>query len=352
MGYGTLSTFDTLASNYQSVAGYGEDRLWEESIQPMLDAHNRIMADMMRDLGDTTTDRQRRYGTTDVMKMTKTDEFGRPDAQKVAVGAVAGFPLDSYQGTIQWTRKYFQNATVSEFTGQVQAMMDGDVQQVILEVKRALFTPTNYTFQDYLVDRVDIPVKALLNADGAGIPVGPNGETFDGSTHTHYLGTGSFVEANLTSLQETVLEHYGSGECVIYINRAQEATVRGFTGFTKVEHVNITPSDNTARVFSPRLNAVQIYNRLIGYFNGAEVWVKPWVPASYVVAFLRGQGKVLAIRSRTPDSNRLVLNIEDEKYPLRARTYEREFGVGVWNRPAGAVLYTGNATYSAPSLPA
>jgi hypothetical protein len=355
MAYGTLTTLDTLKSTFQTVAEFGEDRLWEESIQPLFDAHNRIMSDMFSDLAERSTDRQRRYGTTDQMSMQKTDEMGRPDAQKVAPGAVAGFPLESFQGTLQWTRKYFINASVAEVAGQVLAMRDADVQRFILEVKRALFNPTNYVFDDYLVDHlsaIPLNIRALLNADGLGIPAGPNGETFDGATHTHYLATASLVEANANALLETVLEHYASGAACLYINRAQETLFRAFAGFTKLEQVSIVPTTTAAAVYNPRLDAVQLYNRQIGVFNGAEVWVKPWVPASYVVAFVRDQPKPLVVRSRNANGSQLLLAAEDEKYPLRARTYEREFGIGVWNRMNAAILYTASGTYAAPTLAA
>jgi hypothetical protein len=355
MPYGTLTTLDTLNSTFQTVAEFGEDRLWEQSIQPMLDAHNAIMLSMFDDLCERTTDKQRRYGTTDQMVMTKTDEFGRPDAQKVAPGAVAGFPLDSYQVTVQWTRKYFQTASVAEVAGQFVAARDADIQRVINEVKRALFNPTNYTFNDYLMDRmsqIPLAVKALLNADSAGIPPGPNGEVFDGTTHTHYLATASLVVANLTAALETVLEHFASGEVCIYINRAQETAVRALAGFNPLQQVNIVPPTTASAVLSPRLNIVQLYNRQIGDFSGAEVWVKPWVPASYIVIFVKGQGKPLAVRSRNATSNNLVLVAEDEKYPLRAKTFEREFGVGAWTRTAASVLYTASGTYAAPTIPA
>jgi hypothetical protein len=355
MAWGTTTSSDTLASQFQTVAQFGEDRLWEQSIQPNLDAHNEIMDSLFMDLCERGTDRQRRYGTTDQMSMVKTDEMGRPDAMKVAPGAVAGFPMDEFAGTLQWTRKYFQNASVAEVTGQVTAMQDADAQRVILEVKRALFNPTNYTFDDYLVDhlsQIPLSVRALLNADGLGIPPGPNGEVFDGTTHTHYLATASLVVANLTAALETVLEHYAAGEARIYINRAQEAAVSALAGFTPLQQVSIVPPTTAAAVYNPRLDRIQLYNRQIGVFAGAEVWVKPWVPANYIVVFMVNQPKPLFIRSRTADSNRLVIVAEDEKYPLRARTYAREFGVGVWNRTSAAVLYTASGTYAAPTLAA
>lgn len=355
MAYGTLGTLDTLKSTFQSVAEFGEDRLWEESIQPLFDAHNRIMMEMFDDLADRTTDRQRRYGTFDQLKTTKMDEHGRDDSQKAAPGAVAGFPLDAYGATLGWTKKYFENASVSEFAGQILAIRDADIQRVINEVKRAIFTPTNYTFNDYLVDnlnQIPLAVKAFLNADGLGIPAGPNGEVFDGTTHTHYLGTASYVEANLTAVLETVLEHYNAGEAIININRAQETATKAFGGFTKLEQVSIQPATTAAAILNPRLNPIRLYNRMIGEFNGAEVWVRPWVPANYIFISVRNQPKPLVIRSRRANTNNLILVADDERHPLRAKSWEREFGVGVWNRMNGAVLETNNATYTAPTLAA
>ena len=39
-----------------------------------------------------------------------------------------------------------------------------------------------------------------------------------------------------------------------------------------------------------------------------------------------------------------------EVHPLRARGFQREFGIGVRNRWGAAVLFTGNATYAAPTI--
>jgi hypothetical protein len=54
-----------------------------------------------------------------------------------------------------------------------------------------------------------------------------------------------------------------------------------------------------------------------------------------------------------PNGGNLELAFEDERYPLRARGWEREFGVAVWQRTNGAVLYidTGAAgAYVAPTI--
>jgi hypothetical protein len=46
----------------------------------------------------------------------------------------------------------------------------------------------------------------------------------------------------------------------------------------------------------------------------------------------------------------LQIGAEDEAYPLRAQTLEAEFGVGVWTRTNGAVLYVGGTSYVIPTI--
>lgn len=356
--YGTLSTIDLLKSTFQTVAQFGEENAYTQ-LQAMLDAHNRIVAGMMTDLVEKTTDKQRLYGSTDQMSMVKTDEHGRPGPQKVAPGVAAGFPLESFQATVQWTRKYFQSASVEEVVGQAVAAMDADKSRLILEMQRAFYVPTNYTFNDYLMARqssIPLNVRRLLNADGLGIPAGPNGETFNGSTHTHYLVAatpGTPIAADYVSLLETVLEHYPNGQVILAINRAQETSVRGFTSnFVPFQPVNVVGATTASQIPGRSLETVPIYNRMIGEFNGAEVWVKPWVVSGYPVVYIKGYGAPLCMRVRDTTSGDLTIVADDEKYPLRAKNWEREFGIGVWNRSAMAVLDITNGSFTAPTLAA
>jgi hypothetical protein len=220
---GGLQTIDTLASNMQTVAQYGEDRAFED-FQNLLDAHNRNLMDMQDDLVERTTERLARYGSGVSMSMEEHDENGFARPQRVRAGSMVGFPLRSYLGTLQWNRKYFLSATVAEFAAQITSMFTADIVNVGVQIKTALFTGTNYGWNDYLVDNlgrtlgsgVYLPVKALVNADSGEIPVGPNGETFNPATHTHYLGSTSGTDASaadLTSLVTTVVEHYAGVAC-------------------------------------------------------------------------------------------------------------------------------------------
>jgi len=348
MSRGTLQTLDTLASSQQTIAEIGEDNAFQ-AIDAALVAHNEIVTEMTDNLAETTVDRQRRYGAVDAMEMEEMDEHGTPDAQKVTAGITVGFPLRLYGIAVQWTRKFFQNATGEELAKQFVAATTADLRRIERQLKFALFTPVNYVFVDKLIDHVELNVKGLCNADGAGIPLGPQGQEFNGATHNHYLATASLAEADVVALLETIIEHQATGKAYLYINRAQETAVRAMSKFTPYTPVNIIPGANTQEAVGT-LNPNLLYDRAIGDFDGtAEVWVKPWIPAGYMLAFLSGVRKPLVFRVRNAGAG-LSLVADDEAYPLRARIFEREFGVGVYTRTNGAVLYTGGGTYQAPAL--
>jgi hypothetical protein len=220
--FGTLSTLDTLAATQQSIAAYGEDRAWRE-VEAALAAHNTQMTQMLGLLVERTEDRQRRYGSAASKTMQVADQFGRPQAQKVTAGVTLGFPLFLFEDALQWTRKFTQaNGSAQQLAAEFDAILDADRRQVMYEIKAALMGTGNYTFNDVLVDNVALAVKRLVNADSAAIPLGPNGESFDGATHTHYLFTAgvALAAADLSALVSTVLEHTNRGEIQVWINSA------------------------------------------------------------------------------------------------------------------------------------
>jgi hypothetical protein len=116
----------------------------------------------------------------------------------------------------------------------------------------------------------------------------------------------------------------------------------------------VTPATSAAAIVQ-QYDTTSLGDRLIGYFGGnyAEVHVKPWVPAGYLHAWIRGGPTPLVMRTRRAGSGNLELVYEDESHPLRARGWEREFGISVWNRTNGAILYidTGAAgAYVVPTI--
>lgn len=348
--YGTLSILDTLAANKTLLAEYGQDRAYAD-VEILLNEYNAVTGEMTADLVEYTSDRLRRYGGAAVGTMEEADEFGRPDVQKLTQGVNVGFPLALYQYGIGWTRKYFQTKTVSEWAAQIQGAMIAHSARVQRQIKRAIFTPTNNTgYLDRLVDNLNVPLRAFTNADGTEIPPDPYGNTFNFATHTHYLGTSSFVAADLSALVNTVVEHYNMGTIVVDINQAQEAAVRAFTGFNAyVDTRVVQPYTSSYADFRP-LELMSLYNRAIGVYGAAEIWIRPWIPSGYIFAFNPGVRKPLAFRTRSGAFGGLQIAAMLEEYPLYAEYFEDEFGCAVQERTNGAALDTGHSTYTAPTI--
>lgn len=357
MAFGTIFTLDTVAEAHKATAAeIGEDALWA-NLDGYFRAHTELFNQAAEIIGERTTDRQRRFGGTGSVIMQELDEYGQPSAQKLAIpGYNVGFPLRRWGAAIQWTRFAFENMSADEFQRQVNAIADADEQNLYAQIRRAIYKPTNSTFTDVQqMPSIDLAVKALVNADSQPIPTGPSGTAFDGATHTHYLGittANTPTQANYVALIEHVVEHFNTGSPVVYINRADESKVRGFADFT--EYVDARLIDQTAGVVArATLDTRNLYDRAIGLLSGAEVWVKPWIPAGYPLAFVRGVEPPVVLRQPVPaGAQSLRLVAQDENHPLRASEWEHRYGVAVWNRLNGAVLdtVTGSATYSMPSV--
>lgn len=346
---GTLSIDDLQAVQFQSAARYGLNTI-AEVFAADLAVHSRIAGEMLSLYADVTADRQRIYGASDRGNMVETDEFGRAPTQKARAGTTAGFPLKMYSYAIGWTRKYLQNATPAELANQFTAGKKAHMIEIARQLKKAIYLSANYTFNDFLVDKIDLAVKRFVNADSAAIPDGPNGETYDGATHTHYDAIATLTAAAMQTHIRDVVEHGHGGKVVTIINIADEATVRALTGFVPYLDPRVTLNAN-ANQAGTRLDITRLDNRAIGIFDSAEVWIKPWALPSYMFTFDTTTGnKPLAVRTRTGAAPTLEIAAELDTFPLYAQYMESEFGVGVWTRTNGAVLYFGGGSYTDPTI--
>lgn len=347
---GTMSIADLRAVNFQSAAAFGLNTI-SEIFQRDLAVHSQLAADLVSSFADNTTDRQRIYGTSDRGEMSEVDEFGRAPTQKIKGGTTAAFPLRLYQFALGWTRKYLQNATPAELVDQLTGAKKAHMIQIARQVKRAMLLSANYTFNDFLVDKIDLGVKRFVNADSANIPDGPNGEVFVGASHTHYDAIAGLTAAALTAAISDVMEHGHGGQIRVNIARADEAAVRALTGFKDYADPRVTLSAN-AREAQGRLDITRLDNRAIGIFDAAEVWVKPWMIANYILTYDATSGnKPLAMRTRNGTTPSLEIAAEIDTFPLYAEFMESEFGLGVWTRTNGHVLYFGGGAYVDPTIP-
>jgi hypothetical protein len=358
MPFKTLSTLDHLENVQDSVAAFNEQTL-ADRVAEALAVHNGALQEAVEDFAILTNQYQLPYGVADDFEIQVLDQFGSPDVSATSAAGTIGLPLRFHGGAVQWTRHFLLNTAVGRLLSIIDSAAAKDRQYVVRQIRQRLLTPTNTTgYNDALQTRNTYTVHALLNGDGMAIPNGPNGETFNGASHTHFNAEASLSEAGLQVLIDDVVEHGVDGTVVIYINRAQEAAIRAMTtSFTAYVDARITPGSGITTADGD-LNPFSPTDRAIGLFNGAEVWVKPWVPANYQIAFDQGAGndKPLAIRTRSGamagDAYQGGFGqlYEDEVHPLRARALGREFGVGVNQRHKAAVNYSGGASYVAPAL--
>ena len=347
---GGLTMADLLSNRFQTVAEFGESS-FNDVITHDLAVHSALTGKMAGDLADVTTDRLRISGQSDVGEMEESNEWTRPDTQRVGGGATLGFPMRFRTYGLGWTRRWFQMKKVAEVAEQVKNAKKAHLKMLAREMKRAIYGSANYTFRDDLDSPIlDLAVKRFANADSFPIPDGPNGETFDSSTHTHYTAAASLAAADITALVSTVIEHGHASDLRIVIAQANEAAFSALTGFIPFKREGLILGTEADKA-SPRLNIGVTNDRPIGFFGAATVWVKPWAIAGYAFCYAAGDDrKPLVMRTRNGQSPDLVVAAELEAYPMRAQYMESEVGVAVWNRTNGAVHQFTNGTYQNPTI--
>ncbi len=355
MPTGTHTVADLQNISTVTAVDYGLDDI-RRILDADLAAYNAVIDDMVTDLAEPTTERERIYGASADGEMYESDEYDRGVAVKAGAGSNVGFPLRKFVKDIGWTHDYMLQNTPAAIANTMLAIQGMHTRAIRRDIQKAIFLSANYTLRDrFVAPQVDLAVKRLVNADSASIPNGPNGETFTAASHTHYdfLDGASPTAAALTALIEDVVEH-GHGNMVkININRAAETAVRALTGFVAYTDPRLTLGTQ-ANQPGTRLDISRLDNRPIGLFGAAEVWVRSWVPAGYVFAYDAGSPlKPLVYRQHPVGAIRglrVVASIQD--YPLYADVMDSYFGFGVWTRTNGAVLYYagGASAYVDPTI--
>lgn len=350
---GTYTLSDLRANRFQSAVEFGLDNI-NQILQRDLANHNEIVAELLGELCERTTDKQRVYGASIDGDMVEVDEFARSATKKPAVGSGVGFPLKNYQYPVGWDERWIKRATVAELAEKAIAAQSAHRKSQRREIKKAIFLAANYTFRDINSAPIaDLAVKRLVNADSMAIPNAPDGTTFNAATHTHYLATATLTTAGLTAAINTVIEH-GFGERIVAaFNYADAATVTALTGFVPAPDYR-TIAANNLTVTRDSTNPASLFDRLLGIYGAAEIWVKPWVPANYSFIWdIESSMKPLVMREDTvPGFQGLRLAAQLDTYPLYAQFFEAMFGFAVWNRTNGAAYQFSNATYVDPTITA
>lgn len=350
---GSYSLADLLQQRFASAAEFGLDTI-NEVLQRDLANYNSQVTDQMALFAEPLTKQSRIYGVSASVSMVEVDEFGAPPTQKNLPGLTVSFPLRLYKSGLGWTSKTLEIATPREIASKFIEARRGHAARLILEMRKALFLSSNYTFVDKLTNGVSLAIKRLLNADGDAIPNSPSGATFDGSTHDHYNDRdgGSLANVDIDAIVSDVTEHGNTRGLKIIIALADKTDVKALTGFVDLGDGGIIY--NAADTTLKKLNFDDLENQLIGYWrdSSTEVWVKPWGVQNYALCIASGvTEKAVGFRQReqtTLQGLRILARIDD--YPMIADNMEAEFGMGIWNRTAAAVVDFGNSSYTDPTL--
>jgi len=349
---GTYDISSLLSVRFQSIDAFGIDTV-VQVLKDDLAAHNAIVQEMMADLCFSTVDTQGIYGTGTTGEMNEVDEYGRTETQKQTPGAPVAWPLRLFQFAVGWTAKYMEIATPADLALQQIDAEKAHMKALRRDVKRAIYGSANYTYIDHLINNYPLLVKRFVNADSAAIPDAPDGSTFNASSHTHYDASATLTTAVVDAAITDLIEHGHGGRVKLAIHYSNAAAFAALTGFVAAlpQYIQV-PAYNVATP-SVRTDLGNQYNRLVGYYNTAEVWVKPWAIAGYMFLWdSASNGKPLAYRQRNTLATRQGLRLAAElpDYPLYAKYYEAEFGIGQWVRTNGVVVQFTNASYQDPVI--
>lgn len=348
---GAYTLADLLAVRFQSVNEFGMNTVVDVLRQDIA-AHNAIVNEMVQDLATLTTDTQAVYGTGSSGEMIEVDEFGRSETQKAAPGSTVAFPLRLYQFAAGWTMKFLEDATPADLAQKQLDAQKAHLKAIRRDIKRAIYGSANYTWNDFLINNVALGVKRFVNADSAAIPDAPDGSTFVPASHTHYDANATLTTTVVTNAITDLIEHGLGGKVMIAVNYADAASFTGLSGFVvAVPQYVQTPAYNVT-IPGSRTDLGNQYNRLLGYYGAAEVWVKPWAIANYFFVWDSASAqKPLAYRQRNSTTRQgLRLAATLATYPFNAEYYEAEFGTGVLTRTNGVVVQFNNGTYQNPTI--
>lgn len=363
MAWGTLEVSDALATlvnaGNMNLASLNLEDVWA-IVQRDLNYHAALVNEFRSDLCIVTDKMELPYGVIDDVEAEDFDEYGKPDVKKGGYVTMLGFPLGHTGVSAGWTSDYLDTVEAGEFAQQLTSFKNADLKSIKIKVLRAMFTPTNnLTYYDALLFKRLLRLRAFYNADGEAVMPGPQGQTFDPTTHTHYMGASSYTGAALTSLYLNVLEHGNVGDLVLYVALADVPTIKGFTGsdqFTPVLDLNLVQPLTATYVRGVSLDQTDPTDRHIGQYGAAQVWIKPWMPSGYAVCVDKGNGKYKPLVWRTrPGALKADFGLRGSSYnsllPLNAETLARDYGIGVGQRHMGAILDTTHSgTYTYPGF--
>lgn len=284
-------------------------------------------------------------------------EYGVADSQRASTEGHM-LPLRDYDRQLAWTWKYLKQARMSQ--------IEADVMDAIKDA-RDLYRQKILT---RLLKRGDDSGAALgLGTGGYSpgfataaastnvdfTPPAYGGTSFD-SDHEHYVGIagGAFTAAVFTDAKAELREHGHEGPYEFIIGTADEATVRGLTGFTPVAENLVIYGLTQDRANLPGV-ADTNGGYYIGTINDFAVRVVRGMPQYYGFGWKsygpNSQRNPLAIRLPKGASQLQFVIMPNPKLgmgndPLQNLMLYVDFGVGVRDRTNGTARYVNNTTWA------
>lgn len=345
---GVYSLADLTQVTQVTINEFGRDAILS-SIQQDLAAHNARVAEITAEFATPTTEREEPQPVTGSSRAQRVDEVGRVTTKKDDNPPKVGYPIDTAQFATGWTADYLLVATPAQMALKTIDAERAMLVEHIAGIRRALLNPVNYTHWGYVDDKTNTQVVALYNGDGQVPPRSPNLATFTGS-HNHYLANATLTTQAADALVATVAEHTINARLVTVINPADVAAWKALPGFAPLMDARIRVAlDQT--VGAAGIDTANQTERDVGYYGGSVVRTRGWMPPGYALCYdANANDRVLRMRQpRQAARQGLRIYTDNMAYPLQAQFFVEQFGYGVYNRAAAAVLDFGHASYTAPS---
>jgi len=266
-------------------------------------------------------------------------DYTLPDSQDLSYLELS-IGIKDYDLRYAFTWARILESTSSELDGRHSAALQADTRLILKQVVRAALTKEGLTLGG-------VTSPAFYNADGTVPPTVKN-TTFSGS-HQHYLAStgASLAQGDLDRIEADLVHHGFITDLVLLVNRANIATVKGFSGFVPA----------AAEVHDVKWTNL-VGDPYFGSYSRMSLLEEDWLPAGYLFAFSaqggpNSQQNPIAFReSINPSARGLILQRgNNPEYPLADSFYYRKFGVGVRQRGNGVAMFiTGGGTYTSPVI--
>ena len=347
---------DLMANRASSVVSLG----YENILNSVTAYGNFIAKDTAEQLSmfvEDTPNSREFWGGVGHLKFTKAGAFGKTETQLEIKDQEVQFPIDKLVCSQGWNTEFWKRANALEARKLMLDLDNAYNQRVRDEIQRAIFRSTarpawKSEIYGYLgtLDKI----QPFVNADGNNIPDAPNGTTFAGATHNHYLAvTGASVAyTDVDYLLGHVMEHV-PGKIILFVDPAMPATLTALasTKFVYNQYTNVI-SKTTADIGKVATidGEVDRSNLFIGTWNGFEVHTRSWVPTGYMAAISVNANDKPIHRRIDPMFEGMQTDGLFSDGRMSNQMWFTYQGYAVFNRVAGACLDTTHqATYSDPS---